>query len=55
MNAYKYMPEMLETKVYQLGQALYERIGAVRFNSFIESLPQLEQGILKGWQEAKKR
>ena len=27
----KYMPELLETKVHQLGQALYEHMGAVRF------------------------
>lgn len=51
----KYMPRLLETKVYQLGQALYDRMGAVRFKKFIASLPQLEQGILKGRQETKKR
>lgn len=51
----KYMPEMLETKVYKLGQALYERIGTVRFNSFIESLPQLERDILKDRQKSKIR
>ena len=26
-----YMPELLQTKVYQLGRALYERMGKVRF------------------------
>ncbi len=47
----KYMPELLETKVYQLGQALYDRIGAVRFEKFISALPQVEQTILKGSQK----
>ncbi len=47
----KYMPALLETKVYQLGQALYDRIGAVRFEKFISTLPQVEQTILMGRQK----
>lgn len=42
-----YMPELLQTKVYLLGCALYERIGKVRFEKFIASLPNLEKEILK--------
>lgn len=42
-----YMPEMLETKVYELGQALYDRIGKRRFEAFVASLPILEKEILK--------
>lgn len=42
----RYMPEPLETKVYQLGQALYERMGTVRFEKFIASLPGIEQSFL---------
>lgn len=41
-----YMPKLLETKVYQLGNALYERMGKVRFENFIASLPQIEKLIL---------
>jgi len=51
----KYMPDLLETKVYQLGQALYERMGAVRFKKFISALPRVEQAILKGSQKTKKQ
>ena len=51
----KYMPELLETKVYQLGQALYEHMGAVRFRKFISTLPQVEQAVLKGSQKTKKQ
>lgn len=53
-NAYKadsnpdnYMPELLQTKVYQLGRALYERMGKVRFEKFVASLPRIEKEILK--------
>ena len=42
-----YMPELLQTKVYQLGGALYERMGKVRFEKFVASLPRIEKGILK--------
>ena len=34
-----YMPKLLQTKVYQLGRALYERMGKVRFEKFVASLP----------------
>lgn len=51
----KYMPELLETKVYQLGLALYEHMGAVRFRKFISTLPQAEQAVLKGSQKTKKQ
>ena len=42
-----YMPELLQTKVYQLGNALYERMGKVRFEKFVASLPKIEKEILK--------
>ena len=42
-----YMPKLLQTKVYQLGRALYERMGKVRFEKFVASLPSIEKGILK--------
>ena len=45
-----YMPELLQTKVYQLGKALYERMGKVRFDKFVASLPAIEKELL-----AKKR
>lgn len=38
-NPVGYMPEHLQTKVYQLGKALYERMGKVRFEKFVTSLP----------------
>ena len=41
-----YMPELLQTKVYLLGRALYERMGKVRFEKFIETLPIIEKEIL---------
>lgn len=41
-----YMPELLQTKVYQLGKALYERMGKVRFDKFVASLPVIEKEIL---------
>jgi hypothetical protein len=41
-----YMPELLQTKVYQLGRALYERMGKVRFEKFVASLPCIEKEIL---------
>lgn len=42
-----YMPEFLETKVYQLAQALYDRIKKKRFDAFVASLPKMEQKVLK--------
>ena len=42
-----YMPELLQTKVYQLGRALYDRMGKVRFGKFVASLPSIEKEILK--------
>ena len=42
-----YMPELLQTKVYQLGRALYNRMGKVRFEKFAASLPSIEKEILK--------
>lgn len=42
-----YMPELLQTKVYQLGRALYKRMGKVRFEKFVASLPSIEKDILK--------
>lgn len=42
-----YMPELLQTKVYHLGKALYERLGKVRFDKFVASLPLIEKEILK--------
>lgn len=42
-----YMPELLQTKVYQLGRALYDRMGKVRFEKFVASLPNIEKQILK--------
>jgi len=40
-----WMPKLLETKVYQLGRALYERIGKVRFEKFVASLPELDRKV----------
>ena len=42
-----YMPELFQTKVYQLGRALYNRMGKVRFEKFAASLPSIEKEILK--------
>ena len=39
------MPELLETKVYHLGRALYERMGMVSFKKFVASLPQLDRDV----------
>lgn len=47
-NSDSYMPELLQTKVYQLGKALYDRMGKVRFDKFVASLPVIEKEILKG-------
>lgn len=41
-----YMPELLQTKVYQLGKALYNRMGKVRFDKFVASLPTIEKKLL---------
>ncbi len=46
-NPNGYMPELLQTKVYQLGRALYERMGRVRFEKFVTSLPDVEKEILR--------
>ena len=40
--------ELLQTKVYQLGKALYNRMGKVRFDKFVASLPAIEKEILAG-------
>ena len=47
INPNVYIPELLQTKVYHLGRTLYERIGKVRFEKFVTSLPNIEKGILK--------
>ena len=58
-NAYSnpdgYMPELLQTKVYQLGRALYERMGKVRFEKFVASLPSVEKIILKHKKDNQKK
>ena len=46
-NPEGYMPELLETKVYQLAEALYDRIGTPRFEAFVTGLPKMEQEALK--------
>jgi hypothetical protein len=48
LNTDGYMPGPLQTKVYQLGRALYKRMGHVRFEKFISSLPEIEKNILDG-------
>lgn len=40
-----WMPRLLETKVYLLGRALYERMGKVRFEKFVASLPELDRKV----------
>lgn len=40
-----WMPKLLETKVYLLGRALYERMGKVRFEKFVASLPELDRKV----------
>jgi len=45
-NPESYMPEPLETKVYKLGQALYDRIGKRSFDEFVASLPGKEKELL---------
>ena len=40
-----WMPGLLETKVYHLGRALYERMGKVRFEKFVAWLPQLDTEV----------
>lgn len=45
-NPGNYMPEPLETKVYQLAQALYDKIGKPRFDAFVASLPKKEKEII---------
>jgi hypothetical protein len=45
-NPEGYMPELLETKVYQLAEALYERIGTRGFEAFVAGLPKMEKEVL---------
>lgn len=40
-----WIPGLLETKVYMLGRALYERMGKVRFERFVASLPELDKAV----------
>ena len=40
-----WMPGLLETKVYYLGRALYERMGKVSFDKFVAYLPQLDREV----------
>ena len=49
-----YMPELLETKVYLLGRALYERMGKVRFEEFVIALQKMEQEMLERKKRKKK-
>lgn len=49
-----YMPELLETKVYLLGRALYERMGKVRFEEFVIALQKMEQEMLAKKRKIKK-
>ena len=49
-----YMPELLETKVYQLAEALYERIGTRGFEAFVARLKKMEQEILNKQRKNKK-
>lgn len=49
-NPEGYMPELLQTKVYLLGRALYDRIGKKQFEEFVDSLAKKEKEML-----AKKR
>lgn len=46
-NPKGYMPELLETKVYQSGEALYERMGEGRFRKFLEGLQMMEKNMLE--------
>lgn len=41
-----YMPELLESKVYLLGRALYEHMKKVRFEEFVISLQKREREML---------
>lgn len=45
-NPNGYLPGYLQTKVYRLAEALYARMGRVRFEKFVASLPDIEQEIL---------
>ena len=45
-NPNGYLPGFLQTKVYHLAEALYARMGKVRFEKFVASLPDLEREIL---------
>lgn len=40
-----WMPGLLETKVYHLARALFERMGKVRFEKFVAWLPQLDREV----------
>lgn len=46
-NPKGYMPKLLETKVYQLGEALYARMGKVRFRKFLVELQMMEKKMLE--------
>ena len=50
-----YMPELLETKVYLLGRALYERMGKVRFEEFVIALQKMEKEMLARKKREKKK
>lgn len=54
-NPKGYMPKLLETKVYQLGEALYERIKQARFEKFVNELQKKEQELLEAQKEKKKK
>lgn len=45
-NPEGYMPELLQTKVYLLGRALYDRIGKKQFEEFVDSLAKKEKEML---------
>lgn len=44
-NPKGWMPGLLETKVYRLARALYERMGKVGFEKFVAWLPQLDMEV----------
>lgn len=49
-----WMPKLLETKVYLLGRALYNRMGKVRFEKFVASLPELDK-VARGNKAGKRK
>lgn len=54
-NPNGYMPKLLETKVYQLGEALYERMSEVRFRKFLVELQMMEKKMLEEKRREEKR